>query len=199
MLDELEIKLIMAILRTFIAIEMPESIRQKIQNLQAELKSFPAKVTWVKPENIHLTLKFLGDTEDNTIDSIGDQLAISAASFSPFKINIGGVGAFPNFKQPRVFWVGSPTGADKLVEIAAEIDQRMNTLGFETDKRKYSAHFTIARVRDSRGIGPMVKSLQSKHDFDAGEFIVNKISLIKSELTPQGPIYSVLKTVGLKQ
>ena len=132
----------MALIRTFIAIEIPEKIRHQIAELLAGLKEQGGKITWVKPENMHLTLKFLGDTEENSIDTIAGRLAEIVSTFAQFEICIKGVGAFPNLRKPRVFWVGTTDEKDTLKSLANQINQQLSVLGFEQEKRPFSAHLT---------------------------------------------------------
>ncbi len=188
----------MANLRLFIAIKLPAEIRHSIERLQAAAKIFPAKITWVKAENMHLTLKFLGDTEETLVPRIASQLELIVPSVKPFEVTIGGTGAFPNFARPRVFWVGTLLGGEKLVKLAAAVDQRMSELGFEPEKRNFSAHLTIGRVREITGIESVVSVLQDNRNFEAGRFTASEIHLIQSRLTPAGPIYSTLKKMELK-
>lgn len=187
----------MAIIRLFIAVEIPAEIREKIAAFQDELRKSGGKVTWVKPKNMHLTLKFLGETEESLIDEIAEKLKIAVQGKEPFKIQVKGVGAFPNFVRARVLWIAVDDGAEKLRELASEIDKQVAALGFEKEKRKYSAHLTIGRVKDSRSIDLVRNHMQENKDFSAGSFIARSIFLIKSQLTGDGPIYTILKEIKL--
>lgn len=189
----------MSKIRTFIAIEITEEIRNEISSLQSTLKELGGRVSWTKPKNIHLTLKFLGDTEENLIDEIEKELKGIAASFSRFQIQVKGIGAFPNIRRPRVLWVGTHNENDKISEVVSEIESRMETLDFQKEARKFSGHLTLGRVKDSRGIQPVIDKLRKNKDFDAGSFIVKEIFLIKSQLHPAGSIYTILKKVDLKE
>ena len=182
-------------IRTFIGIEIPAEIRTKIAEFQTDLKALGGRIAWVKPERIHLTLKFLGATDELLVEKIISQLEEVAFPRSPFRVKVGGVGAFPNFKKPRVIWVGVDEGIDILREVASDIDQRMSGFGFEKEKRQFSAHLTVGRVKDDRNIGSVIERLQQIQDFKAGEFIVSEMSFIKSQLTNEGPIYTTLKKI----
>ena len=186
----------MALLRTFVAIEIPETIKAKLGVLQAELKHTGSKLSWVKPNNIHLTLKFLGDTEESLIDKIICQLEKAAKDSEPFDVRIENIGAFPNLKRPRVIWVGAETVTNDLTELVGRINENLSKFGFEADRKKFSPHLTLGRVRDSRGVDEVVKKIMEKDSFAAGVFKVNKISFIKSQLTNQGAIYTVLKEIA---
>ncbi len=187
----------MAPIRTFIAIKIPEDIRNQIAVLQSGLKGLGGKITWVKPENMHLTLKFLGETEERLIENISEKLEQVVLSFKQSEIQVKGVGAFPNLRRAKVFWVGTEEDKNTLIELASKIDQQMSELGFGREKRRFSAHLTMGRVRDNRGIEPTIKKIQQKETFDVGKFVVKEVLFIKSELTQQGPIYTVLKKIKL--
>ena len=187
----------MASIRTFIAIEIPKDIRNQIAKLQSGVKGLGGKITWVKPENMHLTLKFLGDTDESLIENISEKLSQLALSFNQFEIKVKGVGAFPNFRRAKIFWVGTETDSSALIELAKKIDQQMSGFGYDREKRRFSAHLTMGRVRDNRGIEPLIKKLQKEELFNPGKFVVKEILFIKSELTKQGPIYTLLKKIKI--
>ena len=187
----------MALIRTFIAIEIPGDIQNKIAELQSGLKGLGGRITWVKPQNMHLTLKFLGDTDESLLENISEKLRQLALSFNQFEIKVKGVGAFPNLRRAKVFWVGTETDSSTLIELAKEIDQQMSEFGYDREKRRFSAHLTMGRVRDNKGIEPLIKKLQKEELFNPGKFVVKEILFIKSELTRQGPIYTVLKKINI--
>ncbi len=187
-------------IRTFIAIEIPEGVRQKIAELQAELRSLGGRVSWVKTENIHLTLKFLGDTDASMINDIASQLQRSVAAMAPFEVTVNGVGTFPNVKRPRVIWVGaSSKPADQLKLLAARIDAETSRFGFQKEDRPFSGHLTLGRVKDPRGIEPILDRLRAHENFYADGFIAKEFVIMKSELHPAGSIYTVLKTITFGQ
>ena len=187
----------MASIRTFIAIEIPEDIRNQIAELQSGLKGLGGKITWVKPENMHLTLKFLGETDESLIENISEKLEQVVLSFNQFEIKVKGIGVFPNFKRAKVFWVGTETDSNTLSELAKKIDQQINEFGYELEKRQFSGHLTMGRVRDSRGIEPVIKKLQQVKNFTPGKFVVKEVLFIKSELSRQGPIYTLLRKINI--
>lgn len=187
----------MSEIRTFIAIEIPENIRSKIADLQSELKKIGGRVSWVKPENIHITLKFLGQTQEDKINVIASQLKNAVELMQPFEVTVGDVGAFPNFNRPRVLWVGTNTEQQQLSILAKEVDKRMAILGFDREKRRFSGHLTLGRVKDNQDVQSLVEKLQLYKEFNAEAFVVNEILLIKSQLSPKGSIYTTLKKVML--
>jgi 2'-5' RNA ligase len=185
----------MAKIRTFIAIEIPDEIRNKIGELQVSLKKFGGRISWTKPGNIHLTLKFLGDTDENLIDEIASQLKESAASIQPIQITIRTVGTFPNFKNPRVIWIGAESEQKQLAELAAKIEAGVERFGFKKENRPFSAHLTLGRVKDVKGIQPVMDKLKDHENFEAGSFLAEELHLIKSELHPTGAIYTSLRKI----
>jgi len=187
----------MALIRTFIAIKIPEDIRNRIADLLSSLKGSGGKITWVKPHNMHLTLKFLGETEESIVKGISERLEQVLLSYNQFEINLKNIGAFPNLKKPKVLWIGTEGDKNILINLARNIDEQMSEFGFEREKRKFSAHLTIARIRDNRGIDPLIKKLEKKKYFVPGTFTVKDILFIKSELTKHGPIYAVLKKIKI--
>ena len=186
-------------IRAFIAIEIPDEIRKKIGDLQSILKGMGGRISWTKPGNIHLTLKFLGDTDEGLIDDIAEELKQAVKPINQFQINVKELGTFPNFRQPRVIWVGAKSEKDQLIELAKNIETRMEILGFKREKRKYSGHLTLGRVKDVKSIPPVIDRLQQNEDFYAVSFTVKEIFLIKSELHSAGAIYTPLKKVVLSK
>jgi len=184
-------------IRTFIAVDIPDSIREKIARLQAKLKEKKANVKWVRPQTIHITLKFLGDVEEERIDEIGEAIERAVKGFQPFTAFVGGAGRFPNDRKPRVLWVGVKKGGNALSELADRIENECAQLGFEKGKRKYSAHLTLGRVRSSKNIGSVVEAMNSM-EFEGGFFEASEVLIMKSDLKPTGAVYTVLKKIKLQ-
>ncbi len=184
-------------IRLFIAVPIPRDLRNNIARYQSELKQFGGHVKWVDPENIHLTIKFLGDTPPELIPDIKDRIVAAVNKVDPFEISIEGVGAFPNFKRPRVFWVGAKDRENRLQLLANKIAEGMEALGFEREKRSFSAHLTLGRVKDSRTVHAIINELKERSQFSIGHFSADCIQLIKSQLTRSGPIYTVLEKIEL--
>ncbi len=183
-------------IRTFVCIPVPLSVKEAVGSFIKELKSCGGDIKWVSPDNLHLTLKFLGDVEESIISEIASCTAEAAASFSPFTVEIGGAGAFPGMKRPRVLWIGITRSSDKLKNLAAAIDQSLAGIGFEKDKRPFSGHVTIGRVRSLKRI-EHVAELMIKSGFEPQLFNADAVHVMRSVLTPRGPIYSVLNTINL--
>jgi len=182
--------------RTFIAINIPNDVRAAIDEFQEKLQEHRADVKWVRPESIHITLKFLGDVEATRIKEIARSINETVKEVEPFTVTVQGVGTFPNDRRPRVLWVGVKTGANILSDVAGRIDVALSGLGFEKEKRRYSAHLTLGRVRSTRGIEAVVRSMRAL-EFETKPFDVTEIDVMKSVLQRTGAVYSVLERIKL--
>ncbi|PIP18810.1 MAG: RNA 2',3'-cyclic phosphodiesterase [Candidatus Omnitrophica bacterium CG08_land_8_20_14_0_20_41_16] len=187
-------------MRTFIAIELPEDIKDRLGRLQDKLRKCGADVKWVEPENIHLTLKFLGERDDKKIAKISEIVAETAKNHLPFLAHITSVGAFPKIDYPRVIWVGVEQGDAETKKIAQELEEKIATVGIPKEDRPFSSHITIGRTRSPKNREKLVASLKNYVENLAGEnleFTVGKITLFKSTLAPSGPVYEALKEITL--
>ncbi len=198
----------MSTVRSFIAIDLPVEIKREVQILQQELKMMLeglCKVGWVKTEGFHLTLKFLGNVQVSQIPEIAGTVERVVASFSPFPIDIGGVGVFPNRRAPRVIWVGVKTEGDVLARMQQGIEEALCPLGFEPENRPFHAHLTIGRVKSTGSGGNsltsediLAKWLAQNQDKGCGRFKVREVLLMKSELRPDGAVYTPMARMGLR-
>jgi len=179
-------------MRVFIAVEISkDEILKKIQAFQKDLK-IDAKPTRIN--QIHFTLKFLGEIDETKCEQVKDLL--NEISFSEFKISLKNVGGFPNFKNPRVIWIAmEKDGADKLTILTNEIGMKLTTLGFEKDK-KFKPHLTVFRVK--KRIGDISSVMKDFEAVEFGDETITKIKLKKSVLSPKGPEYSDLLEVNAR-
>jgi len=162
----------------------------------AELRASGAPLKLVKLEQVHLTLKFLGDTEEALVPKLVDAMRRSVAGVAPFVVRIVGTGAFPNLRRMRVLWVGME-GGQPLVDIARRLEAETEPLGYPREGRDFSPHVTLARVKGGGNLDRARQVLEA-HAKDAyGEFAIDRVRLKKSVLTPQGPIYSTVEEVPL--
>lgn len=181
----------MSPLRLFLAVEISDTvILEKITQIQKRLGDTKTKMTLVRPENLHLTLKFLGNVSETLVDPISD--IMQKIDSAPFQVAIDKLGCFPRPARPRVIWLGLSLGYDQLAKIANFLDKNLHALGFEREKRNFSAHLTLARVK-SRADPKLVQYLKEYSNVAIGNFVVNEIVLKKSTLTPKGPIYEALR------
>jgi len=195
----------MSLLRSFIAVEIPHEIQQAIHQSTANLrKGVGSLIRWVAPENMHLTLKFLGDISPASVDILTQMLRAEADSFLCFDIHLKGIGAFPNLKRPRVIYIGiqAPAGLEALQR---GIESASHRLGYESDPnggRRFSPHLTIGRVRQGASTSDQQKirqALENIHIDSLGTARVDSVHLYKSDLKPSGPVYTKLYSVPLKK
>lgn len=186
----------MSQVRTFIAIEIPDVIRQKIAAVQEKLKKAGERISWTKPGNIHLTLKFLGDVKENQIEPIADAVKISANGIRPFSFQVGNLGAFPDIRRARVLWVDVVNPTNELAELAKRIEDQLSKIGFKKETRKFNPHLTMGRVKSRLGEKFIVKF--ENLTFEEDEVRVEGIIVMKSELNPAGSIYTPLQKIKLR-
>jgi len=179
--------------RSFIAIELPEAVRESLSRLSARLRESGVNASWVRPSNIHLTLRFLGEVDEEGLDRLTRILTEHYASVSPFPLSVRGTGAFPNLRRPSVIWAGVEPAEGALTEVQATAEAAAQAIGLPEESKSFHPHLTLARIRVPRGIEPLLARLQDEKDFSGGDFTANAVSLFSSELTPRGPIYRCLK------
>ena len=176
--------------RAFIAIKLNEQLHKELEQLQNKLKVADADIKWVKPENIHLTLKFLGNVTDEQIEKVKNTLKKIASDIQSYQIHLAEIGAFPKLSYPRVIWVGMDEGAEECKALAKSTEDAMEKLGFEKEKRSFSPHLTLGRVRSAKNRQPLIKTVEKEKNFSSSsKLLVEEIVLFKSTLTPKGPIY----------
>jgi 2'-5' RNA ligase len=185
-------------IRSFIAVDVGEAIRQRAADLVDELRQAGANVTWVKPQNMHLTLKFLGDVQAADVPHICDAVQQAVARSEPFEFEVRGVGAFPRITRPGAVWLGGGDGTERMAELADRIEGAMRKLGFPREGRRFQPHLTLGRVR---GGGPAIQALaellRQHADFQAGRTEIDEVVIFSSELHPSGPTYEALCRVPL--
>ncbi|MFN3763092.1 MAG: RNA 2',3'-cyclic phosphodiesterase, partial [Anaerolineae bacterium] len=187
----------METVRTFIAIILPESVIRQLAQVQRQLErqAPPESVRWVKPEGIHLTLKFLGDTPVGKLDAIRAALGEVASRASPCAFTVGGLGCFPNARRPRVLWVGVQPMGEELASLQREVERAMKPLGFPPEGRDFTPHLTLGRVRDRIPPADLARlgTLVSSTDVGTlGEVQARSFALIQSVLKPSGAEYTPL-------
>ena len=181
-------------IRAFIAIDIPVS--QNVIEFINELKKTQINAKVVETENMHLTLKFLGDTDEGLIDEIEKIIKSSIINIQPFELILKNVGVFPNQNYIKVVWIGVEN-AELLKKIAETIDSNLNNLGYEKEKRSFSLHLTIARIKSAKNKERLIQLINKYENTEFQKIKVNKIILKKSFLTPKGPIYSNLKEIEI--
>jgi RNA 2',3'-cyclic 3'-phosphodiesterase len=192
----------MSLLRAFIAIEIPNTIQEAIHkdtlNLRKALDS--ALVRWTPCSNIHLTLKFLGDVSESNLQFIKQMLVQECTEHFAFDLQVGKLGSFPNSKRPRVIWVGL-NAPGELLSLQQSIESAASRLGYEKEERGFSPHLTIGRVRQNLSatdLGRIHTALDSTHVSMLGTVTINAVYLFKSDLQPNGSVYTRLFSAPLK-
>jgi len=183
-------------MRSFISMDITsKEVLDKIKIFQTYLKNTACPMKVVERENLHLTLKFLGEIGESSYKRIVESLGPSLSEFSSFEVNLKGTGFFPSVSDLRVIWIGM--NAPEIVYIQKEIDDTLKSMGFKED-RKFVPHLTVSRVKSSLNKKPLLNVLDEYKNFDFGSDMVTKINFKKSTLTPEGPIYETLKEFELK-
>jgi len=185
-------------MRTFIAVGISSEARERIAQIQAEFRSVGPDVKWVEPENLHITLKFLGEVEKERLLEVIEKTKLGVGEISNFKVHLSGLGTFPSVKSPRIVWVGVSQGKDELRRLSEGIEENLSHLGFPKEKRGFSAHLTIGRVRSPKGKEKLVKKIEELEATDVGEFPVDKVLVMESQLSSKGPTYRIIEVVNLR-
>ncbi len=178
-------------LRCFIAVEIGDT--QVLSNLVAfgkALVATGAPVKLVEAQNLHVTLRFLGNVSRSRVEEVGQ--LIDEIEFSPFEVELRDVGVFPNLRRVNVVWVGIARGDVELLHVFTQLDAKLQGVGFPSDRRGFSPHITVARVSSSQQREALVEAVAAWRDREFGVFGVDAIQLKRSVLTPRGPIYSTL-------
>lgn len=191
----------MSLLRVFIAVQIPQEIKTQIMAQMFELRQQAGRgVHWGSVENIHVTLKFLGDVTPKQVDVLSGTLHTLVRTHTPFEIAFDAVGTFPNLKRPRIIWVGLADGQKRLTKLQRAVEAEAVALGHAPDPKPFSPHLTIGRVRESATGQEMLtlqNALTGRNIRLAGHFVVDTVHLMRSELKPAGPIYTSLSTAAL--
>jgi len=179
-------------IRVFIAIEIDSEIKNKLSEYLSKLKRTGADVKWVSPENIHLTLKFIGHIEKDAVLNLNKIVNDAVVGIEPFSISIGNIGAFPSLKKPRVVFVCVQERGNRLLDIYEKLDKGVEQLGIKKESKKYVGHITLGRVKSQKDISKLKNALNSETECCFGREMVTSISLIQGRLTPTGPLYTRL-------
>ena len=156
-------------IRTFIAIELPEKIIYTISKVQEEIKCYGLKIRWARPENIHLTLKFLGDIQEADTGKVAKAVSESVTGYPPISIAVKGIGVFPGIKRPRVIWLGISRQLDLLTLLQKTLDEKLETIGFSKGKRPFRSHLTLGRIKDKidpKRLNDLLKEFNNSIEFD---------------------------------
>jgi 2'-5' RNA ligase len=199
-------------MRAFLAVAIATELRERVSAVQQQLKDLLAaapgrriRITWVQPASIHLTLKFLGEIDEDAVEPLHARVGAAIQNWPPFEIPLGTMGAFPSLHAPRALWIGPPSSwesrdeAGRARELAARIDEVCARVAVPRDAHPWQPHLTLARVREGeRDAGRLLEAsgLMARSD-DIGSLRVDEISLMKSEMRPDGPLYTQLWSIAL--
>lgn len=178
-------------MRLFIALELPAPVKQALAEAQTELRRARASVSWSKPENLHLTLKFLGETDAARLPELAAAGAATAAKTAPFALELTQVGGFPNLRQPRVLWVGLAGARASLLRLHGELETQLAAQGFPRETKPLHPHLTLGRVKPGADVRPLVE-LAPHVQVPSVAFTVSELVLMESQLHPSGSIYTPL-------
>jgi 2'-5' RNA ligase len=184
-------------MRCFIAIELPGEVKSALAGLQEEFKKYGVDVRWVKPDNIHLTLKFLGDIDEKKVEEIVKRVEKICDKYESFSLETKGVGIFPSLHSPRVLWVGIK-GNSSLIRLQADMEDEMSSIGFKRENRGFTPHLTIGRFKSSVGKRELANRIELHRDDSFGLINVKAIVLMKSDLKPSGAEYTRIAEIPLK-
>jgi 2'-5' RNA ligase len=184
--------------RAFVAIDIDESTRQKLVGAQKQLATSGADIKLVEPENVHVTMKFLGDMPDNKVGAVVEAMRTAVAGTPPFDMKVRGIGTFPNMRYIRVIWAGVADGRDVVISLQRNIDRELQRLGFPPE-RGFVPHLTLARVRTPRRKEQLAATIEgmAKENTEFGDMRAQAVELKQSQLTSKGPIYSTIARIEL--
>jgi RNA 2',3'-cyclic 3'-phosphodiesterase len=184
--------------RTFIAIDLGKPIRDRLVSLQESLTKIATGIKWVGPDNLHVTLLFLGEVDARDLPALCRAVEEVTQTLSAFSLTIEGAGCFPNPRRPRVLWVGAGVGTQEVVALHDALERPLLALGcYRREERKYTPHVTLGRIRSESAPPGLAEALAKHRTWHAGDTMVREVHVMSSELTPQGPVYSILSRAKL--
>jgi 2'-5' RNA ligase len=187
----------MSRIRTFIAVDLDKTVRNRTVRLQETLKETGTEVKWVEPENLHVSLLFLGEVNEQEVVEVCRIVDETAQHHSSFLMRVESAGCFPHPRRPRVLWVGIGEGKQALCAIHDDLETALLDLGFRREERKYSPHITLGRVKSDGPTENLASALAQQAGWKGGEIQVGEVLVMGSKLTPTGPEYTVLSRAKL--
>jgi 2'-5' RNA ligase len=183
-------------MRSFIAVNLPQTVKDEIDGIVSRLRPAGPPARWVPGDNMHLTLKFLDEITEDQVVPLRDAIVSVAGALPAFEVTLSGFGVFPNEQRARIFWVGIEQGFDTLKTLARDIDRAIAPLGFPRENRPFSAHVTLARLREPGPVDRLIRAA-SHVPYNSGAIRVASVELMRSVLSPKGAQYSVLESVRI--
>jgi 2'-5' RNA ligase len=178
-------------MRLFIALPIPPAVEEELGRIISLLREKGGRVKWVEPQNIHLTVRFLGDTEERLVKNLSALIDATAAEYEPVETAIDRLGAFPNLRRPRVLWAGLSENTEVLAQLAGRVELAVRKLRFKKEPKRFQPHLTLGRVKDPTTLEALTTYLQ-EFTLEAIPVTFDRLTLFKSTLTPQGTIYDRL-------
>jgi 2'-5' RNA ligase len=187
-----------ALLRAFVAVEIPKDVLAALEAVQSELKR-RLRARWVRSGSMHLTLKFLGSIPAGQVASVADAMQVAAAGHTGFSLTAAGIGVFPGIRRARVIWAGFSGRTDLLGDLQRSLDEKLAALGFPREERPFRGHLTIGRFSEPVAPELMADVLNAFSARTFGECAVKELVLFQSDLQPKGPVYTALARAQLKE
>jgi 2'-5' RNA ligase len=179
--------------RTFVAVRLSPPVRGEVSRFLHPLKPEGPQVKWVADDLLHLTLRFFGDLDETRVEKACQVSRELADTFGPIRARLGGTGTFPPHGRPRVYWIGLREGGEALLQLAGSLDRGYRSAGLGQADRPFSPHLTVGRAKPTRGkrppVGPRVREFRSL-TFESSRFIIDRVCVVRSDLTPHGPTYT---------
>ena len=179
-------------MRTFIAINLDDSIKEAIEKSAAPLRDLKAKIKWVEKENLHLTLRFLGEVRPEIIPDIDRAVKRSCRGVAPFEMALKGMGCFPENRAPRIVWVAVENGVEKVRALAESLKKELSGLPVKSEERAFKAHITIARIKRMADVAAFRSEIKKRKELFLGSHTITSVELMESTLSASGPHYSVI-------
>lgn len=181
-----------AALRAFLAVDIPDNIKEAAGRLISSGRSALRGVRWVAPSNLHVTVKFLGPTRESSLENISVLLRKEMGRIDPFWASFGGIDVFPSMRRPRVIFLGMTEGKEEMISLIGAVEEAMEKLNYEPESRQARPHLTVGRVKNQKDTEKIAGWFEENRDFHAGSCEVNEVQLMKSDLRPAGPLYTIL-------
>lgn len=184
--------------RLFLSVEIPKKIEEALKTLEDALKKTACDAHWIKPTNIHLTLKFLGAVEEEKIAPITKAIISTFSSTQSLSVTLGKLGGFPSLNTLHILWAGINDPNKEITKLVNGVENTLSRLGFKEEKKEFQAHLTLARLRSALNKPQLIEKIQEiNKTLQPQNFLINNITLFESHLTPQGSVYSKIHQVKL--
>ena len=186
------------IIRTFVAISLPREIVSFLKNIQDEIKRKDINASFARPETMHITLKFIGNTMKQDIETIAEAMRKTAKFHKSFLLSAGGIGIFPSKKKPGIIWAGVKGEIRRLKKMQCDLETDLDLAGFKKETKKFNPHITLARLRKSQNTSTIIQLTDDFKDHVSKSFPCPAIDLFQSELKPSGASHTKLFSIGLQ-